>query len=191
MRVFYPRHPKLLTVEEWVQHPAGDQYELIDGLLRGRGLHPNGHEFAVARVGSALIGHLLQTGITNVVLGSRAKYRVRARRGIMPDVSVLTGWKAEAIDPKGYYNTVGPDLAVEVLSPEQDSDYIEERLDDYWKLDTMEVWIVDPWTDTVTGYTRGTHGFEAFEQAQGDEEFSSRLLQGLSFSVARLWMRRP
>jgi Uma2 family endonuclease len=109
----------------------------------------------------------------------------------MPDLSVVLGAKVDAIDPDAAYNTVGSDLAVEVLSPEQDDDYIEERLSDYWKLGTTEVWVVDPKRETVTGHTREAHEFAVFAVARHDEQFSSRLLAGLSFSVKPLWMRRP
>ena len=98
-----------------------------------------------------------------------------------PDVRDPVGWrKAEA----GHAV-----LAVEILSSEQGADYVEERLDDYWKLGTAEIWIVDPLARTLVGYARERQGFQIFAQAEGEEEFSSRLLAGLSFGVARLWMR--
>jgi Uma2 family endonuclease len=96
----------------------------------------------------------------------------------------------DQLSPAAAYNTVGPDLAAEVLSPEQDAHYAEERLDDYGKLGTAEVWVVDPWARTVTGYARGEHEFELFARAEGEEEFSSGLLTGLTFSVKLLWMLR-
>ena len=108
----------------------------------------------------------------------------------MPDLSVVLGPKVEKMDPKAAYNTAGPDLAVEVLSPDQDEEYIEERLGDYWKLGTGEAWMVDPNSETVTGYRRGEHLFVAFAVARGQDEFSSQLLEGLSFLIESLWMRR-
>ncbi len=191
IKLITPSGPRLLTVEEWAQLPTADQYELIDGVLRKRMVNQNRHEFAVIRLGQFLANNFDQPGITGSVFGSNAKYRVRARRGIMPDLSVVLGAKVDAIDPDAASNTVGPDLAVEVLSPEQDADYIEERLSDYLKLGTAEVWVVDPRMETVTGYTREPHEFAVFAVAQREEEFSSRLLAGLSFSVKPLWMRRP
>jgi Uma2 family endonuclease len=191
VRVIDPTQRRLLTVEEWVEHPEADQYELIDGVLRARIAYPNWHEYAVARLGALLTGYLDDLGCAGAAFGSKTKYRVRTRRGIMPDLSVVLGEKLDAIDPDGTYNTIGPDLAVEVLSPEQEADYIEERLDDYQKLGTAEVWVVDPWAGTVTGYVRGPEGYGEFARAQGVEEFRSQLLPGLSFSVGRLWMRRP
>jgi Uma2 family endonuclease len=191
VKVIDPTQRRLLTVEEWVEHPKADQYELIDGVLRARMVNQNRHEFAVARLVQELSNYLDRTGRRGGVFGSNTKYRVRAHRGIMPDLSVVLDLKLDAVDPEAAYNTIGPDLAVEVLSSEQGSDYIEERLDDYGKLGTAEVWVVDPWAGTLTGYARADQGYEVFAQAQGDEEFGSRLLPGLSFCVGRLWMRRP
>jgi Uma2 family endonuclease len=189
MTAISPQRPRLLTVDEWVQYPDADQYELVDGVLRARMVNQNQHEYTVIRLGRVLDLHLEDRSIVGVVFGSNTKYRVRARRGIMPDLSVVLGAKVDQLDPVAAYNTIGPDLAAEVLSPDQDADYVEERLDDYWKLGTAEVWIVAPWARTIVGYARGEHQFEIFARSQGEEEFSSRLLAGLTFSVSLLWMR--
>jgi Uma2 family endonuclease len=191
VKVIDPTQPRLLTIDEWVQHPEADQYELIDGVLRARMVNLNRHEYAVARLAQILNNYYDLPEHSGSVFGSNTKYRVRGRRGIMPDLSVLLGAKADAIDPDAAYNTVGPDLAVEVLSPDQGEDYVEERLDDFEKLGTAEVWIVNPWGRTLTGYAREAPGYVVFAQAREDEEFSSRLITGLSFAIGRLWMRRP
>src|SRR5205807_3476743 len=189
IRMMTPTRPRLLTIEEWIQLPDADQYELIDGFLRARMVNQNQHEFTVLRLAYFLNHYLLQPGNSGKVLGSNTRYRVRARRGIMPDVSVVLGAKGSKIGRRAAYNTVGPDLAVEVLSPDQGLEYLEERLDDYWKLGTEEVWIADPEAETLTGYARQDRCYEIFARAQGDEEFESRLLPGLRFSVGLLWMR--
>jgi Uma2 family endonuclease len=151
----------------------------------------NRHGYAVARLIQLLLDYLDRSGLPGEVFGSNTKYRLRARRGIMPDLSVMLGTKLAQSDPDTAYNTVGPDLAAEVLSPDQGAEYLEERLDDYWKLGTAELWIVDPWAKTLIGYVRGTAAYEEFARAQDEAEFNSQRLIGLSFSVGRLWMRRP
>jgi Uma2 family endonuclease len=191
MKLITPPAPRLLTVDEWAQLSTADQYELIDGVLRKRLVNANRHEFAVTQLTYVLLEFLGRSGVVGSVFGSNTKYRVRMRRGIMPDVSVVLGAKRDSMDPDAALNIVGPDLAVEVLSPEQDEDYIEERLADYWKLGTTEVWFVDPKQETVTGYTREAHEFVSFAVARHEEVFSSRLLAGLSFSVKPIWMRKP
>ena len=64
-------------------------------------------------------------------------------------------------------------------------------MSDYWKLGTAEVWMVDPKRESVTGYTREAHEFAVFAAVRHEEEFTSRLLAGLSFSIKPLWMQRP
>jgi Uma2 family endonuclease len=187
--VIDPTQQRFLSVEEWVKHPDADQYELIDGVLRARMVNQNYHEFAVGRAAYVLNDYLLRSGEMGSVFTSNTKYRVRARRGIMPDVSVILGSKAEAVIPDAAFNSVGPDLAIEVLSPDQGADYVEERLEDYWKLGTMEVWIVEPDTKTVTGYIRGPQEFSVFSRVRDDEEFHSRLLERLRFPVSLFRMR--
>jgi Uma2 family endonuclease len=189
--VIDPTQPRLLTVEEWVLHPEADQYELIDGVLRRRMVNINRHEFAIIRAGRILDEHLEQRDVPGAVFGSNTKYRVRRRRGIMPDLSVVLGEKLKQIEPDAAYNTVGPDLAVEGLSRDQGSDYIEERLDDYEKLSTAEVWIIDPWARTVSGFALSGQQYAPFAQACGEAEFQSYLLGNLRFSIGRLWMSQP
>jgi hypothetical protein len=65
--------PRLLTVEEWVQLPDADQYELIDGFLRARMVNQNQHEFAVMRLAYFLTHHLLGLGSGGRVLGSNTR----------------------------------------------------------------------------------------------------------------------
>jgi Uma2 family endonuclease len=189
MTVLSPRRQRLLTVAEWALRADAELYELMDGVLRTRPVPQNQHEYTVAKLGSILTGYLEERAIDGMVFGSNTKYRVRARRGVMPDVSVVLGAKADQIDPAAAYNTIGPDLSCEVLSPEQDADYIEERLDDYLRLGASEVWIVNPGPRSVVGYARGEREFAEFARAEGEEAFSSRLLDGLTFSMGLLWMR--
>jgi hypothetical protein len=54
--------PRLLTVEEWVQLPDADQYELMDGVLRQRMVNQNRHEYAVIRLGQTLANYLTSRG---------------------------------------------------------------------------------------------------------------------------------
>src|SRR2546428_13859792 len=91
VKVTRPAPPRLLTVDEWVQLPDADQYELIDGFLRARMVNQNQHEFAVLRVGYLLTHHLLPLGGGGRVLGPNKGYRGRGRRGLLDDLSVVVG----------------------------------------------------------------------------------------------------
>ena len=66
-----PARPRLLTVAEWAQLPDGDQYELIDGLLRQRMVNQNRHEYTVGRAAQILNNHLDDATVAGSVLGSK------------------------------------------------------------------------------------------------------------------------
>jgi Uma2 family endonuclease len=191
IRVIDPTQARFLTVEEWAARPDADRFELIDGILRIRVVNQNRHEYAVGRLAKVLGDYLERSSLTGAVMGSNTKYQVRPRRGIMPDVSMLLGPQLDKVDPDAAFIPFGPDLAVEVLSPDQGDDYVEERLEDYWRLGTTEVWVINPGQRTVVGYTRVEQRFQPFGSARGGEDFSSLLLEDLTFSVGVLWMLKP
>ena len=63
IKLIIPSGPRLLTVEEWVQLPTADQFELIDGVLRKRMVNQNRHEFAVGRLAHVVLGYLDRPGV--------------------------------------------------------------------------------------------------------------------------------
>lgn len=56
--------------------------------------------------------------------------------------------------PKGYWE-IPPDLAVEVLSPGDTVQEIEDKVDDYLSAGTRAVWVVNPKRRTVTVHRSG------------------------------------
>src|SRR5262249_24393781 len=107
IKIVEPTPPRLLTVDDWVQRYDADQFELIDGFLRARMVNINRHEYAVIKLARILDEYFDRPGMTGGVFRSNTKYRIRARRGIMPDLSVVLGTKLAQIDPDAAYNVVG------------------------------------------------------------------------------------
>jgi Uma2 family endonuclease len=65
-----------------------------------------------------------------------------------PDVAfVRTG--RPPIPPRGFYPGA-PDLAVEVLSPDDRPGYVREKIAEWLEVGTRAVWVVDPRDRTVT-----------------------------------------
>jgi Uma2 family endonuclease len=74
--------------------------------------------------------------------GEPAKFR-------KPDVSVVRSERMVGIDPKSGFLRIPPDLAVEVLSPNDLASEISEKVEDYLRNGFELVWVVDPVTRTV------------------------------------------
>ena len=69
-----------------------------------------------------------------------------------PDVSFIRrGRLPGEVLPKGW-GKIPPDLAVEVVSPNDSADQLEEKLDDYQKAGVPLVWVVNPTSRTVMVY---------------------------------------
>ena len=60
--------------------------------------------------------------------------------------------------PQGW-GKIPPDLAVEVVSPNDSADALEEKLDDYQKVGVPLVWVIYPEPRTVKVFRQGRLGW--------------------------------
>ena len=97
-------------------------------------------------------GQLLSFGIERVVyVNDVAVVRTSVR---IPDVAFLSMEKfPNGRFPKGAIAPLAPDLAVEVLSPSNTKQEMNEKLSDYFSHGARLVWYVDPETRTIDVFT--------------------------------------
>jgi Uma2 family endonuclease len=152
-------HPPLagsraLSLEEWAALPEDEPGEFVDGRLEEEEVPDNEHETIVVYLASLLRSWAVPRG--GFVLGSEAKFRVRANRGRKPDMTVyLPGGHRP---PRRGVNRVAPDIAMEVIS-RRPRDARRDRIDKadeyasfgvrwYWLVDpqarSLEIWELDP-----------------------------------------------
>ena len=143
-----------ITAEQLLQLPDdGYRYELVAGeLLR---MPPAGAEHGgiALNIGALLRAHVKahNLGLTCAAetgfLLQRNPDLVRA-----PDVSFVAArhFPAEGV-PRGYW-PVAPDLAVEVVSPNDRSEDVQGKVAEYLSAGTRLVWVVYPKTRSVFVY---------------------------------------
>ncbi|MFO0800105.1 MAG: Uma2 family endonuclease [Gemmataceae bacterium] len=146
-------HPPRLTAEEFEKLADHKGIELIDGVVKGKNM---GSETASI---NALIAHQLLSVVRperlGAVMDSEGMYRCfpnKPNRVRKPDVSFilhvrLPGGRV----PKGVVS-FRPDLAVEVVSPNDTYDEVDEKVADYLSAGVPLVWVVGPATRTVFVY---------------------------------------
>ena len=144
----------LLTAEELFGLPAGyHRYELVEGVLREMPLSGAKHGDIALRVGSLLaacpriihLGKIFAAG-TGFVLRSDPD-TVRA-----PDASfVAAEMVPEGELPAGYLE-LSPDLAVEVLSPEDRPREVVDKVHDWLAAGSRLVWVLNPVTRSAAVY---------------------------------------
>jgi Uma2 family endonuclease len=145
---------RFVTDEELFQAPRdGQKYERVDGEMR---VTPAGfrHGAVSMLLGARLLAFVAQRRLGHVVdssTGFRWPGRKTGRPDNVrsPDVSfVAAGRFPDERWPVGFA-ALAPDLAVEVLSPNDHSREVQEKVDEYLHAGTRLVWVIDPESRTA------------------------------------------
>ncbi len=174
------------TPEELLTMPDGNRYDLIDGNLVERGMG------AEASLVGATIIQLLQfihAKDLGFVYNSEGGYQIfpgRAKRVRFPDCSViLRGRLPDDRTPPGHLR-IPPDLAVEVVSPNDTAYEVEEKVGDYFQAGVKLLWVVYPNTQRV--WVVRTNGATSWLGAN-DELTGEDVIPGFTCRVAEMFAR--
>ena len=144
------------TPEDLLAMPDGKSYELVDGELVKRNM---GFE-------SSWVGGRLHSRLDRFCEEHGLGWALPADNGFQcfphepalvrrPDVSfVRYGRLPGGVAPKGWPR-IPPDLAVEVSSPNDRTDDLDEKLEDYRKVNVPLIWVIYPKSRTVMVYRIG------------------------------------
>jgi Uma2 family endonuclease len=136
--------PPSLTAEELYAHPDRKRFELVGGRLRVREPVGGAHGRLAVRLAALLHAHVVRHGLGTVMV--EAGYVLRRRPDTVrgPDVSFLSAARVAQADIPDRFINGTPDLAVEILSPEDRTGSLEEKLMDYFDAGVRLVWVADP-----------------------------------------------
>jgi Uma2 family endonuclease len=168
-----------LTEEEFLRLPDdGRKYELVEGEAREV---PAGvlHDAIVMRIGFLMYPSAQKVGF---LAASSAGFKMVTGNIRSPDVSlVLRERLPEGKPPQGFLEGA-PDLAIEVLSPNEDWAELGRKLGEYFASGSKEVWLVDPEKPMVTVYKSLTE----VRVFYADDEISTELLPSFRCKVSEL-----
>jgi Uma2 family endonuclease len=104
-----------------------------------------------------------------------------------PDVAFLSYDKAPADKVIGAYSKVAPEIAIEVLSPNDVFKEVSEKVSDYLAAGVNQVWVVNPFRKQVEVHTSaGTKVLSA-----SDELTAEAILPGFRCQVGELFAGIP
>jgi Uma2 family endonuclease len=164
-----PSAEQRLTAEDLLRMPnAGKQYELVRGVLRKMSPPSFRHSEIAGNVYSPLSAYVRANGLGRVGVGDPGFMLQRDPDLILaPDVAFLSndrlppGAKAEGFLPGA------PDLVVEVVSPGDTADEVEEKIEDWLNMGCRMVVAVNDRRRTVTVHRPG----QPPRVLRGDEVF--------------------
>ena len=140
---------RLYTPDDLLAIPDGDRYELVDGRLVELNMSVISN-FVGSNVAGLLKLHCDSPRLAYVIQEQGYTcFPGKRNRMRKPDVScVLAGRMTAALFQEGFLS-IRPDLAVEVVSPNDLVYELEEKLGDYRHAGIPLVWVVSPPTRSV------------------------------------------
>lgn len=184
-----------VTAEQLWEMPEvpGKRFELVDGKVvevPGAGVQHN----LIANQVSELIRPIVREGDPGLVLTDGTGHIIRRDldRVLIPEVA-FTSWDRlpEAWEPERY-SPVPPDLAVEIVSPNDRADDVHDKVREYLDAGTRMVLVLWPGSRSATVYAQGA---DPREPGPDDELEGGDVLPGFRVRVSDLFevqtSRRP
>ena len=149
---------QLMTADELLALPRGEfRYELVNGELRK--MSPAGHKHGkiIIRLTLPLAQHVRENRLGEVY-AAETGFKLKSNPDTVraPDIAFITRQRVEDVgETKGYWPGA-PDLAVEVLSPDDTVFEVEQKVSEWLEAGSQQVWVVNPKMRTVTVYRSTT-----------------------------------
>lgn len=142
-----------LTPEELLAITDRPTPELVDGQLVERDMGQRAD--AVASRINRLLGNHVDAQKLGLINGSQCGYQIfrdDANRVRFPDVSFTRKERLPALGPAEGHSKTAPDLAVEVVSPNDQAVDLLAKVREYLDAGVALVWVVNPGDRTVFAY---------------------------------------
>jgi Uma2 family endonuclease len=175
-----------MTANELLALPRGQfRYELINGELKT--MSPAGHTHGkiIIRLTLPLAQHVKQNGLGEVY-AAETGFKLRSNPDTVraPDIAFITRQRVKDVGETTGYWPGAPDLAVEVLSPDDSVSEVEQKVSEWLEAGSKQVWVVSPKMQTVTIYRSPTDikVLVGAETLDGED-----VIPGFQFKVAEIF----
>jgi Uma2 family endonuclease len=175
---------KTMTADEYLALGDIGPSELIRGELVHRSLNGFYHGWIASNI-DRVFGLFVKSNKLGRVSTAEAGFLISRNPDTVraPDVAFV---RAERIPPGGQkkFFEGPPDLAVEVLSPDDRSSEVNAKIHDWLEAGCVQVWVVDPQTKCVMVY-RGIRDISVFTESENLT--ATDLLPGFSLPISEIF----
>lgn len=138
----------LISVDEYLRTMYHPDCDYVDGEVLERNMAEQTHSVTQ---GEFLFYFRSRQQEWKTFVFPEQRIQVKPTRFRIPDVCVYVGKK-----PKEEIFQTPPFICIEILSPEDRIDRIQDRIDDYLNFGVPYVWVINPRTRRAWGYTGGS-----------------------------------
>ena len=165
-----------------VAYETDREFEVVNGKLEAKEMAGARHGGVTARLIGKLMNYVEQTMVgdiytpdTTFIIGANER---------LPDISFVAAERIpEDGEPEGIWK-IAPDLAVEVISPNDFYEKVKHKLRDYFAAGVREVWLVSPENKEIVVHQSPTQSFTLNEN---DDLTSETLLPGFHCKISDLF----
>ncbi|MEA2174461.1 MAG: hypothetical protein QOD00_2053 [Blastocatellia bacterium] len=180
---------QLMTAEELFEMPDDSfRYELVKGELRK--MSPAGHKHGriAMRLSTPLAQYVEEKGLGEVY-AAETGFKLASNPDTVraPDIGFVGQERVDAVGDAGSYFPGAPDLAVEVTSPGDTVNEVEEKVREWLEAGTSLIWVVNPKLHNVTVYRSRTDIKVLTENDMLDGE---DVVPGFQYPIAKLFVNR-
>ena len=147
--------PQALTDQEFMSLPQnGNLYEYVDGELIVVANSGVEHGYLALTLGYFLTG-FVRTHKLGVTCDSSTAFKMKTGNKRSPDLAFIAKERLQGLKrlPKGFFDGA-PDLAVEIISPNNTFEEIHNKLVEYFENGTRLVWVILPDEECVLVYRK-------------------------------------
>jgi Uma2 family endonuclease len=152
-----PDHHRPITIEQFEAMPREDEYriELVRGMVV-REPRPGTHHGVVAIEIAHRLASFVKKHRLGIVIGDAGFVLEQSPPSVRgPDAAFVSTARIPPGAPRRGFWRLGPDLAVEILSPWNRPRAVHEKLEQYFAAGTRVAWVVDPFRETVAVHEPG------------------------------------
>ncbi|MGD0382689.1 MAG: Uma2 family endonuclease [Thermoguttaceae bacterium] len=174
----------IISAEELFQTPNPGRCELVRGELVM--MTPAGFKHGKIIVNiTYFLEQFVRATKMGVITGAETGFIIHRDPDTVraPDVAFIRADRLPEKLPQGFFDGP-PDLAVEVLSPNDRASEVQAKIHDWLDADCRAIWIVDPATKSVTVYQSSN---DIVVLNTSDRLTDAQLLPGFSVSVSEIF----
>lgn len=147
---------KLITGDMLARMDDVDNTELINGEIVHHMPTSHRHSVIEATVAISIGAYLLDNRIGRVLTGETGVYTRRNPDSIRAmDAAYISNERYALVQSRSFLD-VAPELIVEVMSPADRWSDVHEKIAEYFSINALELWIIDPRLEQVHVYTSPT-----------------------------------
>lgn len=184
MALLHKDEDRLITGEELFRRPELGPCELVNGKIVPMAPTGHLHGWMEAKLTGDLLAYAETTGAWEVLVGEAGVYIRRNPDTVRAADIFLISTERYTLCTSPSYLDIAPELAIEILSPDDRWSEVREKIADYFSAGVDRVWVFDARQRRVFAYRSPTDVRQLDrEQVLSDEG----LFPGLSIPLSRIF----